>query len=310
MIDGAKRILVLGLGGAGCSTIAKIAPDAPRGMQFSVMDCDLQTLDTCSHIESRFDVGKGITDGMSAGGDLEVGRRCIEQSTSQLETLFAGIDLLMVVTGLGGGFGSGAAPVVARLARNAGAHTLFFTIFPFKFEGAVVRAKAHNSLRRLRTHADAIVQLPNSRIQPEGDELLSDSLERSSQTLAAGVVGIWRLLTQTGGVCNLDIATLHTMLRHCDATCRFACACADGQDRAEDLVQALRAHPLAEEGDVFKAAPGLIVGITGGDDLKLSEVRHILEAVSPESDESWVRMGVASDSTYTGKICAIILAAE
>jgi cell division protein FtsZ len=217
---------------------------------------------------------------------------------------------LMVITGLGGGFGSGAAPVVARIARNSGVNTLFFTVFPFKFEGGVVRDKAHNGLRRLRTYADAIVQLPNSRIQPEGDVLLSDSLDHSSRTLAAGVVGLWQLLTQTSGVCNLDIATLHTMLHHCDATCRFACASAEGDDRAEKLVQALRAHPLAEEGDVFKKAPGLIVGITGGDDLRLSEVRYILEEISPNDEESWVRMGVASDSTFTGKIEAVVLAAE
>lgn len=310
MADGTKRILVLGIGGAGCSTISRIAPRAPEGMEFAVMDCDFQTLETCAHIETKLDAGKGITDGLSSGGDQETGRRCAEKATKPIEALLSGVDLLLVVAGLGGGFASGAAPVVARMARNAGAQTIFFTVFPFKFEGGVVRGKAHNGLRRLRDYADAIIQMPNSRIQPDGDTLLSDSMERADRTLAAGVVGLWRLLTQTAGICNLDFSTLHTMLRHCDATCRFSCASATGEDRAADLVEALRSHPLAEDGAVFENAPGLIVGITGGDDLRLAEVQEILDGVSPENEECWVKMGVATDSTFTGRLSAIVLSAE
>ncbi|MBC8206125.1 MAG: hypothetical protein ISR84_00325 [Kiritimatiellales bacterium] len=307
---GLRRILVLGLGGAGCSTIARIAPRAPASMEFAVMDCDFQTLETCAHIETRLDAGKGVTDGLSAGGDMETGRRCAEKAGKPIDALLSGVDLLLVVVGLGGGFGGGAAPVVARMARNAGANTIFFTLFPFKFEGGVVRGKAHNSLRRLRAYADAIIQMPNSRIQPDGDALLEDSLERSGRTLAAGVVGLWRLLTETGGVCNLDFATLHTLLRHCDATCRFSCAVATGDDRAAELVEMLRSHPLAEDGAVFENSPGMIVGITGGDDLRLSEVQQIVDGVSPENETCWVKMGVATDPAFTGRLAAIVLAAE
>ena len=310
MTEGSKRILVLGLGGTGCSTVARIAPRAPVGMEFAIMDCDFQTLESCAHVETRLDIGQGVTDGMSSGGDMETGRRCAERAVKPVDALLSGVDLLLVVVGLGGGFSGGAAPVIARMARNAGAHTIFFTVFPFKFEGGVVRGKAHNSLRRLRTYADAIVQMPNSRIQPDGDALLEDSLERAGRTLAAGVVGLWRMLTETGGVCNLDFSTLHTLLRHCDATCRFSCASAAGESRADEVVESLRAHPLAENGQVFDNAPGMIVGITGGDDLKLSEVQNILEGVSPDNEESWVRMGVATDPAFTGRIGVLVLAAE
>ncbi len=305
-----RRILVLGLGGAGCSVVSRIAARAPDGMEFAVMDCDFQTLETCTQIENRLDAGKGVTDGLSAGGDMETGRRCVEKAGRPVDAMLSGIDLLITVVGLGGGFGGGAAPVVARLARNAGAQTLFFTVFPFKFEGGVVRGRAHNSLRRLRTYADAIIQMPNSRIQPDGDTLLSDSMEKADRTLAAGVVGLWRLLMQTAGVCNLDFASLHTLLRHCDATCRFSCAAATGDDRAAELVEMLRSHPLAEDGAVFENAPGMIVGITGGEDLRLSEVRQILDGVSPQNEECWIRMGVANDPAFDGRIAAIVLAAE
>ena len=307
---GLRRILVLGIGGAGCSIVARIAPRAPDGMEFAVMDCDFQTLETCTHIESRLDAGKGVTDGLSSGGDIETGRRCAEKAGKPIDMLLSGVDLLLVVVGLGGGFGGGAAPVVARVARNVGAQTLFFTVFPFKFEGGVVLGKAQNSLRRLRTYADAIIQMPNSRIQLDGDALLEDSMERAGRTLAAGVVGLWRLLTQTAGVCNLDFSTLHTLLRHCDATCRFSCAIATGDDRAAELVEMLRSHPLAEDGAVFENAPGMIVGITGGEDLRLSEVQQIVDGVSPENKECWIKMGVATDPAFTGRLAAIVLAAE
>ena len=309
MTSPSKRILVLGLGGAGCASIARIAPKAPEGMEFAIMDCDFQTLETCAHIESRIVIGKGVTDGLSAGGDIEVGRRCAESSVTQIETLLSGVDLLLVVVGLGGGFGSGAAPVIARMARTAGAHSLFFTVLPFDFEGGVVRGKAHNSLRRMRTHADAIVQMPNKRIQPDGDALLSDSMERSSRTLAAGVVGLWRLLSHTG-ICNLDFASLHTMLHYCDATCRFSCASVTGEGRAEALIDALRTHPLANKGAIFKEAPGLILGITSGEDLKLAEAQRIMEGIVPENEECWVKMGIAIDPAFSGRLSAMVLAAE
>lgn len=310
MPDSSKKILVLGLGGTGCSVMKHMASTAPVGMEFAVMDCDFQTLENCTEIESRVLAGKGVTDGMSAGGDLEVGRRCAENSTGQIEALLSGVDLLLVVAGLGGGFGGGASPVIARMARAAGAHTLFFTVLPFTFEGSVVRGKAHNSLRRLRTYADAIVQMPNDRIQPDGNELLSDSLDRSAQTLGAGVVGLWRLLTQSGGVRNLDFATLYTLLRYCDATCRFACASAGGENRAAEAVHTLRAHPLVEDGAVFEESPGMIVGITGGEDLRLAEVRQILEGLSPSMESCWIQMGVAIDPAFNGRVDVMILSAE
>ena len=304
-----KRILVLGLGGAGCNTIARIAPRAPEGMEFAVMDCDVQTLETCTAIENRIAVGKALTDGMSTGGDHDVGSRCTESSAAQIETLLSGVDLLIVVTGLGGGFGTGAAPVVARMARGFGSTTLFFTILPFPFEGPGTQTKANSAIRRLRTSADAIVQMPNALIQPDGNVLLEDSLERSSRTLAAGVIGLWRMLAYTG-VCNLDFTSLHTMLSYCDAFCRFACASATGDARADALIDSLRTHPLVKDSVIFEKAPGMIIGITGGEDLKLSEVQQIVETLTPEKEECWIKIGIAIDPAFTGRISALVLAAE
>lgn len=304
-----KRILVLGLGGAGCNTLSRIAARAPEGMEFAVMDCDTQTLESCANIETRIVVGKALTDGMSTGGDLEVGRRCAENSASQIEPVLSGVDLLIVIAGLGGGFGTGAAPVIARMARNFGATTLFFTVLPFPFEGIVVQGKADSAIRRLRTYADAIVQMPNALIQPDGDALLEDSLERSSRTLAAGVIGLWRMLAYTG-VCNLDFASLHTMLSYCDAFCRFACATATGEGRADTLIDSLLAHPLVKDGVIFEKAPGMIIGITGGEDLKLSEIQQITEALSPRNEECWIKTGVAIDPAFAGRLSVVVLAAE
>jgi cell division protein FtsZ len=308
--SGGRRILVLGLGGAGCNTLARIAPRAPEGMEFAVMDCDFQTLENCTAIENRVVVGKALTDGMSTGGDLEVGRRCVESSTSQMEALLNGIDLLIVITGLGGGFGTGAAPVVARMARGFGATTLFFTILPFPFEGIVAQGKAHSAIRRMRTYTDAIVEMPNALIQPDGDILLEESLERSSRILGAGLIGLWRLLACPGSVCNLDFTSMHTMLSSCDAFCRFACATATGEGCADSVVDSLLAHPLVKDSGIFEKAPGMIIGITGGEDLKLCEVQQIVDSLTPKSETCWVKMGIATDPAFAGRISVIVLAAE
>jgi cell division protein FtsZ len=303
------RILVLGLGGAGCNTLARMAAHAPEGMEFAVMDCDARTLETCTAVKTQAEVGRAVTGGMSAGGDPETGRRCAESSGDRLETLLSGVDLLMVVAGLGGGFASGAAPVIARMARNFGTATLFFTVLPFPCEGAAAQSRAKTAIRRLRTYADAIVQMPNALLQPDGDQLLSDSLSQSDRILAAGTIGLWRMLSHTG-VCNLDFSTLHTLINYCDGFCRFTCATASGEDRADELVDALRTHPLAEEGRALENVPGMIIGITGGDDLKLGEVQQILTALAPEQDDCWLKSGVAVDAAYTGRIAAIVLSAE
>ncbi|MCU0857383.1 MAG: hypothetical protein MUC65_03145 [Pontiellaceae bacterium] len=308
MSDLQKKILVLGLGGTGCNTLARIAPRAPEGMEFSIMDCDIQTLEACP-LEKRIVIGKALTEGMSTGGDLEVGRRCAENSAGQIETLLNGVDLLMVVAGLGGGFGAGASPVAARIARSLGATTLFFAVLPFPFEGAVMQSKAQSALHRLRAYADAVVQMPNALIQPDGDALLEESLELSSRTLAAGMIGLWRMLAYTG-IYNLDFASLHTMLHYCDAFCRFACSTATGEDRAQTLIDSLRNHPLVQGASLFEKAPGIIIGITGGDDLKLSEVQQIVEALTPKDDKCWIKLGISTDPAFAGRISAIVLAAE
>jgi cell division protein FtsZ len=278
-------------------------------MEFAVMDCDVQTLEACENIETRISAGQALTDGMSTGGDPEAGRRCAENSATQLETLLSGVDLLLVVAGLGGGFGSGAAPVVARMARQSGAATLFFTVLPFPFEGPAAQAKAQESIRRLRTYADAIVQLPNALIQTHEELPFNESLEQSSRLLADGVLGIWRLLAGTG-IYNLDFASLHTLLNYCDAFCRFACASASGEGRAALLAERLLRHPLAREGAVFEKAPGMLIGITGGEDLRLAEVRRIVETIAPKGETCWVKTGVAIDPAFAGSISAVVLAAE
>ena len=309
MSDSPKKILVLGLGGAGANTVARIAAAAPAGMEFAVMDCDEQSLQRCHLVESCLQVGKEITGGLSAGGDIETGRRCVEGAADQFKTLLNGADFLMVITGLGGGFGTGAAPVVARLARDLGAITLFFSVLPFPFEGSVAQGKASRAIRRMRTYADAIIELPNAQIQPDGDVPVEESFNRSSQLLASGVIGLWRLMTHPG-VCNLDFSSLCTMLNYCDAFCRFAGAGASGDDRADVIVDQLRSHPLLKNTGVFSNAPGMIVGITGGTDLKLSEVQQIVEGVAPETEECWLKTGVAIDPEFTGRISVILLIAE
>ncbi|MFA5688918.1 MAG: cell division protein FtsZ [Kiritimatiellales bacterium] len=304
-----KKILILGLGGAGCNAVARIATEAPAGMEFAVMDCDEQTLQNCHYVENKLQAGRELTGGLSAGGDIEIGRRCVEGSGEQFKSLINTAGFLMVITGLGGGFGTGAAPVVARMARDLGAVTLFFAVLPFPFEGTVARGKAERAIRRMRTYADAIIELPNEQLQPPDDASVEESFDYSSRLLAAGVSGIWRMLSYAG-VCNLDFASLGTMLNYCDAFCRFAGASAAGENRAGDVVEELRAHPLLHNTAVFQSAPGMIIGITGGHDLKLVEIQQIVDGLAPENPECWLKTGIAIDPQFSGRVDVMLLAAE
>jgi len=304
-----QRILVLGLGGAGCNAVGHMASGAPEGMPFAAVDCDARTLEQCA-VENRLQIGRKVTNGLSTGGDLDSGRRAAETGGAQLETLLGNVDLLFVVCGMGGGLATGAAPVIARMARNFGALTLFFTIQPFPFEGSPVRTRAKAGIHRLRTYADALVRLPNKFIQGEGDEPLLESFAKSDRQIAVGVISIWQMLAKPG-VCNLDFSSIHTMLHYCDGFCHFAFAEAEGEGRAEELVRRLQAHPLTDGGRVLREAAGMLVGITGGGDLRLEEVETVMSALVPEDDENrWSKLGVTVDPSATGRLAAMVLSAE
>jgi cell division protein FtsZ len=257
-------------------------------------------------------VGATITRGMSSGGDVELGRQSIEKDSSSIRKQLRQVDLLVIVAGLGGGTGSGAVPVITRIAREAGALILTMVATPFAFEGKKIARIAEDSIKRIRTHADAMIRIPNERlvIRSETDLPVEQAFARSHQVMMDGIFALGRMLAENG-VCGLDFACIQTMLRNCDGFCHFASADGAGDEKADAVAEEILKHRLLNNGRLLEHAAGVIIGLTGGHDLKLSEIEKVMDNVQEKlPDEVWLNFGVAVDPGFEGRLSAIVLAAE
>ena len=306
----APRILVIGVGSSGTQAVARMC-DLNPGLDAVVIDTDTKVLEATS-MERVIHVGSTVTNGFSAGGDIELGRQSIEKDSSAIRTQLRQADLLVIVSGLGGGTGSGAVPVITRIAREAGTLVLCMLTLPFAFEGKPILKKAEDALKRIRTHADAIIRIPNEMMVDRSDTDLpvEQVFARSQQLMMDGIFALWRMLSQNG-VCGLDFACIQTMLRNCDGFCHFASAEADCSARGEAVAEGILKHRLLNGGKVLEKAAGIIVGLTGGHDLKLSEIETVMNRIQEKlPEDTWVNFGVAVDSAFESRLSAIVLVAE
>jgi cell division protein FtsZ len=306
----APRILVMGVGSSGVRAVSAMS-SLNFSMDAVAVDTDAKVLEATA-IDRIIHVGGSVTNGFSAGGDVELGRQSVEKNSSGIRSQLREIDLLVVVAGLGGGTGSGAVPVITRLAREAGALVLCMVSMPFKFEGRKVSNIAEESLKRIRTHADAIVRIPNERLldRSDADLPVEQSLTLSHEVMMDGVFALGRLLAKNG-ICGLDFACIQTMLRNCDGFCHFASADGSGTDRAEKVAEGIVKHRLLAKGKLLTGSAGVIVGLTGGHDLKLSEIETVMERIQENiPPDTWLNFGIAIDPSFEGRLSAIVLVAE
>jgi cell division protein FtsZ len=304
------NILVMGVGGAGVRAVARMCELNP-GLDALAVDTDAESLKSIP--EHRvLHIGNRVTHKFSAGGDDEVGRQAVERDSSRIRARLRQADLLVIVAGLGGGTGSGAVPVITRIAREADTLVLCLLTLPFDFEGEQIEQRAQNALKRIRPHADAIVRIPNRMLVRRSEAELSaeEAFERGLGVMQAGVLSLWRILSQRG-ICGLDFAALQTMLRFCDGYCHFAGAEAAGSQRARDVAQQICSHKLLNDGKILKTASGILIGLTGGHDLLLSEVDELMERVQEQiPDGIWFNFGVVVDPAFEHRLSAIVLVAE
>ena len=306
----APRILVVGVGSSGTQAVARMCELNP-GLDAVVIDTDTKVLEATT-MERVIHVGAAVTNGFSAGGDVELGRQSIEKDSTGIRTQLRQADLLVIVSGLGGGTGSGAVPVITRIAREAGTLVLCMLSLPFAFEGKPVVKKAEEALKRIRTHADAIIRIPNEMMvdRADADLPVEQVFARSQQMMMEGVIALWRMLSENG-VCGLDFACIQTMLRNCDGFCHFASAEASGASRATGVAEGILGHRLLNGGKVLTKSAGIIVWLTCGPDLKLSEVETVMNGLQEKlPEDAWVNFGVAVDPALKKRLSAIVLVAE
>ncbi|MBT8042873.1 MAG: cell division FtsZ family protein, partial [Pontiella sp.] len=299
-----------GVGSSGARAVGAMHRHNPE-LNALVVDTDTKVLEALS-MERVLRIGGSVTRGLSAGGDVELGRQSIEKDSSGIRQQLRQIDLLVIVAGLGGGTGSGAAPVIARIARESGTLVLALVALPFTFEGKKVAKVAEEAVRRIRTHADAIVRIPNERLveRADADIPTEEAFARSHQVMLDAIFSLYRMLS-SNGICGLDFACIHTMLRNCDGFCHFASAEGSGKGRAAAVTEDLLKHRLLNKGKVLNEAQGVVVGLTGGHDLKLSEIQTVMEGIQEKlPEEVWLNFGVVIDPAFEKHLSVIVLVAE
>jgi cell division protein FtsZ len=299
---------VLGVGGAGCNAVAHLASQPLEGVQFAVLNTDAAALEHCTG-PHRLLIGGRTMRGLGAGGDPERGRVAAEEDAGIIRQLCEGADLVFVVAGLGGGTGTGAAPVVARIAREAGALVLGIVVLPFDCEGAPRHARAAKGLHQLKTVADAVIAIPNQKLLRLIDEKTSlvEAFKLTNDLVAQGVCGIWRMLSRPGLI-NVDFADLCAVIRGRHAEGSLASTEARGENRTAQALEKLLAHPLIEGGSQLAGAGQMLVCIVGGPDLAMRDVNHIVEQIRRNAEHAHLVMGASIEEGFRDRIAITLVA--
>jgi cell division protein FtsZ len=303
-------IKVLGVGGAGCNAVSHLARESFAGVSFAVMNTDAPAL-AQSPVPAKLNLGAKSTRGLGAGGDPERGRAAAEEDAAQIRTLCEGADVVFVVAGLGGGTGTGAGPVVARVAKETGALVLSIVMLPFDCEGSRRARQAQLGLHELKGSADGVICLPNQRVFKLIDENTSllEAFHITNELVAQGVRGIWRLLSRPGLI-NVDFADLCSVTRGRHAESCLVTAEAQGENRSREVMEKVMAHPLIEGGQVLTESAGVLVCIAGGKGLTMAEVNRIMEQINRQCEQANIIMGAAVDEELGEKLLVTLVAAR
>ncbi len=278
------RITVIGVGGAGCNAVANMINADLQGVDFIVANTDAQSL-AASKAETRIQLGMKITQGLGAGARPEIGRASAEETLDQLEASLEGAHMCFIAAGMGGGTGTGAAPVVARAAREKGILTVGVVTKPFTFEGSKRMRAAEEGIAELQKVVDTLIIIPNQNLFliANANTTFIEAFALADQVLHQGVRGITDLMIMPGLI-NLDFADVRTVMSEMGKA-MMGTGEASGERRAIEAAEKAIANPLLDEVSM-RGAKGVIINITGGEDLRLMEVdeaaTHIRDMVDPE----------------------------
>lgn len=274
--DQIAKIKVIGVGGGGCNAVNRMIDVGVGGVEFIVANTDLQVLNV-SKAETIIQLGKEKCEGLGAGGNPEVGREAALESKAEIEEVLAGADMVFVTCGLGGGSGTGAAPIVAEIAQAQGALTVAIVTKPFRFEGKKRMEQAEAGLEELRQHVDTIIVIPNDRLRDMIDRTtpMVDAFKEVDNVLRRGVQSISDLIAVSGLV-NLDFADVKTVMQN-RGNAIIGIGIGVGEDRAIDAAKQAVASPLLE--NTIDGATDAIINITGGNNLTLFEAEDAAEVV-------------------------------
>ncbi|NNC72081.1 MAG: cell division protein FtsZ [Sphingomonadaceae bacterium] len=301
------RIGVIGVGGAGGNAIANMIESQVQGVDFIVANTDAQALNI-SGADTRIQLGPKITEGLGAGSRPEIGRAAAEETIGLIEEALDGCHMCFLAAGMGGGTGTGAAPVIAEAARKKGILTVGVVTKPFSFEGSRRAKSADAGIEELQKHVDTLIVIPNQNLFliANPDTTFKDAFRMADEVLQQGVRGITDLMVMPGLI-NLDFADVRSVMEEMGKA-MMGTGEAEGDDRAREAAEKAIANPLLD-GVSMQGAKGVIISITGGEDMRLMEVdeaaNHIKELVDPDANIIW---GSAFNDDLEGKLRVSVVA--
>ncbi|MFA4819612.1 MAG: cell division protein FtsZ [Candidatus Aenigmatarchaeota archaeon] len=297
------RIMVVGCGGGGCNTVNRLTELGIEGAGTIAANTDAKHL-AVTKATKRILLGRELTRGMGAGGFPEVGKKAAEESKNDIRESLQGCDLLFLTCGLGGGTGTGAAPVVAYLAKEMGAIVIAAVTLPFKIEGARIH-KAEEGLAKLREVCDTVIVIENQKlVELAGNKPLKEAFGIADGLIATMIKGITETISQPSLV-NLDYADVRTIMR-AGGVATIGVGESDSQNRAREAITKALSHPLLDVD--YSGATGALIQVIGGDDMKLEEISLIGETVAQHMDpEATVMWGARILPEFSGKIQVITI---
>ncbi|KAI4307940.1 hypothetical protein L6164_031064 [Bauhinia variegata] len=304
-VDNAK-IKVVGVGGGGNNAVNRMIASGLQGVDFYAINTDAQAL-VHSSAENPLQIGELLTRGLGTGGNPLLGEQAAEESKEAIANALKGSDLVFITAGMGGGTGSGAAPVVAQISKESGYLTVGVVTYPFSFEGRKRSLQALEAIEKLQKNVDTLIMIPNDRLLDIADEQtpLQDAFLLADDVLRQGVQGISDIITIPGLV-NVDFADVKAVMKD-SGTAMLGVGVSSSKNRAEEAAEQATLAPLI--GSSIESATGVVYNITGGKDITLQEVNRVSQVVTSLADPSAnIIFGAVVDDRYTGEIHVTIIA--
>ena len=300
------RIKVIGVGGGGSNAVRRMIEAELAGVEFYVVNTDVQALRAC-HNATRVQIGENTTGGLGAGANPEAGRKAAEESKENLRSIVEDADMVFVTAGMGGGTGTGAAPIIASLAKETEALTIGVVTRPFAFEGRQRATQAEAGVNEMRENTDSVIVIPNQRLIEEADRNMPIKMgfRMGDQILLHAVQSISDLIMVPGEI-NLDFADVKTIMSNAGGAL-MGIGAGTGDNRAQGAAKRAILSPLLEENSI-EGATGIIVNITGPSDMAMHELEDAMEVIREASDTEQVIFGLAYDDSLEDELRVTVIA--
>ena len=303
---GAAKIKVIGVGGGGNNAVNVMINSGVRGVEYVAVNTDKQALES-SKADHILQIGEKLTKGLGAGANPDKGKKAAEESADEIKKELEGTDMVFITAGMGGGTGTGAAPVVAQIAKSVGALTVAVVTKPFSFEGRVRMNKAEEGIAELRKNVDTLITIPNDKILQiiEKRTSITDALSKADDILKQGIQSISGLISEAALI-NLDIADVEAIMKD-QGLAHMGMGTASGEDRAIAAAKQAIESPLLET--TIDGAKGVLINVTGGKDLGLLEVSEATDIIRQKCDpDAMIIFGAATREDFGDEIVITVVA--